>query len=151
MIARVGRGTVLRGEHSFSPKPQVRLPVDVVKATAASHHNRRRGNRPSVRGSDCEAAEVRLSTSIGSPTSTEVDSHCPTWAGSKDEDSVGRPPTEGKKPSGSNVGRPTTEGKKPSGSSVGRPPTEGKKPRDDRTGSPSAAGKKSNDGRTAER
>ncbi len=84
MIARGGRGTVLRGEHSFSPKPQVRLPVDVVKATAASHHNRRRGGRPSVRESDCEAAKVRLSTtSIASLTFTEVDSNRPTWVGQK--------------------------------------------------------------------
>jgi hypothetical protein len=88
LIDRVGRGTVLRGEHSFSPKPQVRLPVSVVEATVASHHNRRRGVRPSVRGSDCEAAEVRLSTSIAAPTSTEVDNHRPAWAGSKDEGSV---------------------------------------------------------------
>ncbi len=77
MFDRGGRGTV-RGEDSFSPKPQVRLPVSVVETTAASHHSRRRGDMPSVRGSDCEAAEVRLSTSLASPNSTEVDSHRPT-------------------------------------------------------------------------
>jgi hypothetical protein len=44
----------VRSEDSFSLKQQVRLPVSMVEATAASHHNRCLGDRPSVRGSDCE-------------------------------------------------------------------------------------------------
>jgi hypothetical protein len=112
LVDRGGGGTV-RGEYSFSPKPQVRLPVDVVEATAASHHNRRRGDRPSVRGSECEVAKVRLSTSIASTTLTVIDSHRPKWAGSKDKGSVGRPPRNGKKPSDDSTGSPPAEGKNP--------------------------------------